>query len=223
MRTVKEVRKKLSGQYHISGSGTDCYLHKFKSGDIIYSVQFHQLDEAINTCLIKLWNDEEIVEAKALNETLYSTTPKLIFLTNKRRLFIVSEGSSTTSGFIFDHTTYGHGMNIIELDKVDPNKCRILEIQNTSFFGKPKPAVNGDLILNDKEVLKMVNLEALNEVYKAILKNIKDYAEKPAEPKPKESAPSSQSGNVAEIRKMYEDGLITREEMLDLIKSIVSK
>lgn len=226
MRTVEEVKSYLKKKFRGSEYNGMCFFDnsvKTESGKGTDSVTFNKLNDAINGCLIKLWNDEEIVDAKVFKEHGSTETPNLIFLTNKRRLFISKEKLNVSSGVFFTSTNYYNSLTVMELEYVNLNKCRILEIKNESFFGKPKPSVNGNLILDDKTVFNAVNLAVLDGVLKAIIDNIKTYAEKPAEPKPKESAPSSQSGNVAEIRKMYEDGLITREEMLDLIKSIVSK
>lgn len=226
MRTVEEVKSYLKKKFSGSEYNGMCLFDisiKTESGKDTGSVTFNKLNDAINGCLIKLWNDEEIVDAKVFNELGNTETPNVIFLTNKRRLFISKEKLNVSSGVFFTSTNYYNSLTVMELEYVNLNKCRILEIKNESFFGKPKPSVNGNLILDDKTVFNAVNLAVLDGVFKAIIDNIKTYAEKPAEPKPKESAPSSQSGNVAEIRKMYEDGLITREEMLDLIKSIVSK
>lgn len=245
MRTDEEVKKFLAKDYLLTHSGVVCTLHcydKNSGSNFIESVQFNRFDDAINECLIKLWNNEEIVDAIALNENLSLKKPNLIFLTNQCRLFICKEESSTSQGLIFTSTNYHNKIEVIELKKVDLNKCRILEIKNESFFGKPKPSVNGDLIINDERKLTIVKLVLLDKIYEAIENNIKAYAEKPALNAQENNvdtansssaaakcanvgsaADSKNSGNVAEIRKLYEDGIITREEMLDLIKCAVSK
>lgn len=69
-------------------------------------------------------------------------------------------------------------------------------------------------------------------VYKAILAACKKLMPKPDKPKPapktkaKAKAPEAQSGGseaIENIRKMYEDGLITKEEMLELLKAHLAK
>ena len=214
MRTVEEIKKHLTAKNRISAE-----------------VSIHSFNDAANNCINSLWNDEIINYANLINENEHSgdrKIPYLICLTNKNRLFVCKENAVNTQGFIFTSTSYSYEVKITELEYVDANKCRILEHVNTSFFGKPLPAVYGNLILNDKTVLTRADIKVLKNVYNAVIKSINGHKEQCAKKKnnskaDKELTPTPASNNVAEIRKLYEDGIITREEMLDLIKSITSK
>ena len=229
MRTEEELTSYLKKKY--KADNNTFLLDESQPYDEQLKVCFHGLSEELNACLIKLWNDEEIVDVKIFNEknpndnSSVKLVSRMICLTNKCRMIICREATGLSDFLIFSFASYSNDTEVIELKRIDHNKCRVLEHKNTSFFGKPKPAIFGDLILDDKPVFDTVNLKVLNGVYRAILNNIKKYAQppKPKKEEPasaKEIAPPPPSNNVAEIRKLYEDGIITKEEMLDLIKSL---
>lgn len=240
MRTVEEVKKHLKRNAYRESYGASIFTVPVKtaSGSGKEDVTFNKLNDAINGLLVKLWNDEEITQAFVFNENLNSKKPVLLALTGKR-LLVSREESKVSDGFILSYTNYYYETEEIELKYVDMNKCRILEQKNESFFGKPKPSVNGNLILDDKNTLVSVNLQILDAIYKAVTKNIKALTAKSAHKTEEKdgynpnggsisknagnAGSSANSWNVAEIRKLYEDGIITREEMLDLIKSAVYK
>lgn len=208
MRTVAELEKFLFGNYVTTIRGT----YSINNYGVNYSQQvvvFHDLTKVLTMSLSQLRKDEDIVDVKIFNEKATHSEvnlPNLVCLTNKCRM-IVCAGSVWVS----------------DLTNIDLNKCRVVGQASTGFFGSPMPAVYGDLILNDKTYFKTVDLTLLKDVFNAIKNNINEYKTKPAKEEltaTKELYVSMHTENVAEIRKLYEDGIISREEMIELIKSI---
>ncbi len=184
---------------------------------------------AVKCLTTMLWNNENIVDAAVVNANYVEnydneTAPILVCFTDKNRMLISRETKKLNHGFIFTTPTYYYSEEAIELKYVAAEKCRILEYVNTTLFGKPKPAVDGDLIVDDKEIIVNAQLKGLKTVYKALMSSIEDskFKEKKKDGGKTLSSPppASPTGNVAEIRKLYEDGIITKEEMIDLIKSL---
>ena len=211
MRTIAELEKFLSNNYVSTSRGT------YSINGSLQVVVFHDVTNILKTCIAKLDSNEDIVDVKIFNEKATHSTadlPKLVCLTNKCRMIVCGGNCYSCSIWVRD------------LKDINPNKCRIQGQENKSFFGDRMPAVYGDLILNDKTYFKTVDLMLLKDFYNAIIKNINDYKTNHALTKADDtndelfmSVPLP-SNNVAEIRKLYEDGIITREEMIDLIKSI---
>ena len=216
MKTIAELEKFLSTNYIATSQGT------YSINGSQQVVVFHAVNHILNTCLAKLDKNEDIVDVKIFNEKAAHSSadlPKLVCFTDKCRM-IVSSGNY-----------YSCNIWVRDLKVIDPNKCRIQGQDNIGFFGNRMPCVYGDLILDGKTCFKTVELTLLKDVYNAVINNINEYKTKPevkeisevkelVSSEDKEWVPSTPCDNVAEIRKLYEDGIITREEMIDLIKSI---
>lgn len=224
MKTVKEIKKYLNTKYHIGWwinnklvddylNADKCLIHlgKYENNNacLIYNI-----DGALNSILVKLWNDEEIIDIDVFYELNNDLSPFMIFLTNRNRMITCK----------WDSRDYDVA-DVRELNNIDVNKCRLLEVENVTLFSrKAKPPVYGQLVLDDRNVFGQIKLEFLRDIYNTIINHINKYkSEKVLKVLPVQETNSKESSNVKEIRRLYEDGIISKEEMLDLIKSIVKK
>ena len=230
MRKLDEIDKYLYEKYDAIGNEPNIsYRLKDCKTSIVH---FNKRVEVIEGGLTKLWNDEEIVEVElyTIRADQYTDTaqPGLVFLTNKCRMIICQEDFCVSSGHIFTFTNYYSSIKIVELEYVDINKCRILEIKRESLFGKPKPSLYGQLILDDKSAFSgVLELSVLGKMYDSIMKNIKGFRDSKTESEETRNesevvVTNSSQNNIAQIRKLYEDNIITKEEMLELIKSALA-
>lgn len=146
------------------------------------------------------------------------------WLTDRNRLItgceIKTRGSGWLSGYEYDYIIYSYDLNYLNPENISYNKryrCTGLFSTDTwaeLLINMPVDGVTKDIVLMLSEFSSGCDRE--------LKEHIQKYGKKP----------SSASGNttivnnpshIAEIRKMHEDGLITKDEMLDLIRRFADK
>lgn len=179
--------------------------------------RLHKPDNCINTALTKMWNNENVVMAMIFFSN--NVNCSLLLLTDKNRLIIGNENQTERKGRLFDTTQFDYSSYAYDMTGVDGNKTRCIVRKESGFLG----ATYYDVIFEGQQqrfTLTFTQQAQANKVMQAVLDNAK-RCEKPEPTSAPTSAPAS-TGNsaIAEIRKMYEDGIIDKAEMLDLIKSL---
>lgn len=179
--------------------------------------KINNLQGCIGAGLSTLWANEEIQDVffYTMDDFRY-----LLFVTDKARAVEVTIESSS----------YSPSAKAYDMTGADANKSRCIEKSTGGWFGKTyyyavfegqeKPLT---IVCEDKNTASAI----LTSVLQAARKAAAACAPKPTAPTapktptaPAPSASSSLASAIVEIRKMYEDGLIDKAEMLDLIKSL---
>lgn len=193
-----------------------------KKGSIIRAFQ---PDKMLNAGLTQMFLDEEVVEALADDTGRNVNT--LYLLTNKNRLIITLEDVYESKS-LFKSDEYKHYGYIYDLNKTDFSKSSLNIYKENKIFGNSYD----QLILrftNDNGIENEVAMMAPLNKGKDLLNQIKKHFDKYSTPLSnkkkvnKNEEKLSQNNLVNDIRKLYEDGIITREEMLDLLKEAIKK
>ncbi len=171
---------------------------------------FNNLKGCINAALSALWANEEIIDVffYKIDEFRY-----VLFVTDKGRIVQAVEDPTSSYG--------PYVSRALEMIGADANKSRCIETSTGGWFGKTYYCI----VFEGQKTPFEIHCEDKNTA-SAILTSVLQAAKKAAAasaPKPAASAApaaSSMASAIAEIRKMYEDGLISKEEMLDLIKAL---
>ena len=146
------------------------------------------------------------------------------WLTDRNRLItgceIKTSGSGLFYGYDYNYIIHAYDLNYLDPENISYNrryKCKGLFDTDTwaeLLINMPVDGVTKDIVL----MLSEFSSGSEND----LREHIKKYGKKT----------STSSGNttiinnpshIAEIRKMHEDGLITKEEMLDLIRRFAEK
>ena len=179
--------------------------------------RFRKIDGCINTALAQLWGNENVVKAMAC--CVDDSQCYLLLLTDQNRIIRSYETQRERKGRIFDSTDYEHSAYAYDMTGVDSNRSRCVERKVGGFLG----TTYYDIIFEGQKTpltLTVNQQSKMSEVLNAVLNNAKQYGK--AEGVSQAASAPVPGGNsaIAEIRKMYEDGLIDKAEMLDLIKSL---
>lgn len=183
------------------------------------------VEDTINAGLSQLWADEEV--NKALACSVDDSQSYILLFTNKSRIIQCYEEKSVVSGFLIDRTVYKHPTYTHDLTYLDPTKVRSVQKSGSGWFSKTYFHVEIDGIGAHPITFVMDDGPKAGEVKNAII----SMAKPKAAPSATYTAPSSatttatnqgtdKAAAIAEIRQMYQDGIIDKDEMLDLIKSL---
>lgn len=182
--------------------------------------KLHEVDKLINCALAQLWGNEDVV--KVLIGCTDDSQSFLLLLTNKNRIIRCYETKRTVKVLFFDTIEYEHSAGAYDMAGVDSNKCRLVERKTDGFFGKTFYDVIFDEVTNNGYKIKLTftfnEQSQAQSAMNAIVSNIKTYGK--TTDTATATSSSSAGSAVAEIRKMYEDGIIDKAEMLDLIKAL---
>jgi len=161
-----------------------------------------------------------------------SDIKKIYLLTDHNRLINCIEEKTEYSGFnIFKSNDYMHYAAEFDLNCLVPEKTSYNLYKEKGLFG----AKYAEITLYFREeredsLAQIITSEATAEpAYQVILAHAQEYGAKPEEEPKKSSkkeAASAGGGKEAEmkqIREMHEAGLITKEEMMELMKSLLNK
>ena len=177
--------------------------------------------------LAQLWNNEEVVNAYAYHQT---DSNHIALVTDKARLIICNENLTPYNGMnLFKSYNKNYNVDCRDLTYIDKNKSRINSIKEGGFFGN----IYYKLIFEcdfhpvtqrlDNFYITVDKKKKKKKIFNMIISASTKYG-KPQTVKQTPQQPITQSGaqtsNIVDIRKLYEDGLITKEEMIDLIKSL---
>lgn len=200
-----------------------------------------QLDGCINTGLAQLWGDEQVTEAFASSsDTVPSylkrnaelpSYPYVLLVTDKGRYVQTFEFKTVVNGMIFSHAEYRHESDVHDVSWAEPNKTRCVK-RTTGWKGSQQyfdVVFDGILpvtvTFGTEENAVAFRTAVLNAVKKmeekaAKKKEAEQTAAKKKETAEQKAAPKGGSAEtVKEIRKMYEDGLIDKAEMMELLKA----
>ena len=183
------------------------------------------VEDTINAGLAQLWADEEV--NKALACSVDDNQSYILLFTNKSRVIQCYENKSVVSGFLIDRTVYDHPTYAHDLTYMDPTKVRSVQKSGSGWFSKTYFHVEIDGIGAHPITFVMDDGPKAGEVKNAIISMAKPKAA-PSTPSPASTATantntvgsSDKAAAIAEIRQMYQDGIIDKDEMLDLIKSL---
>ena len=145
----------------------------------------------------------------------------MALITSQNRLIECVEKAERYIGMnIFKSREYSYSNNVVELKYVDKEKSRVLKHKASGIFGRVYYSIELEGITRFSIYLESES--DADTFFRLLCQHLDQYDKK----KEKEAAAApaavgTSSAKISEIRKLYEDGLITKEEMLDLIKSIV--
>ncbi len=155
----------------------------------------------------------------------YITT--LFLVTDSGKLLFSEVITTVTPGVIFDKTEITYDPRFYLLSSLREEETLIETLKEDKLFGTTWDNI---IMYFDEGSLDLkVKKGEGKGVYKSILTARKKLMPKPDKPKPtkaKTKAPEAQSNGsdaIESIRKMYEDGLITKEEMMELLKASLAK
>jgi len=156
----------------------------------------------------------------------------LFLVTDSKKILFSEVSSEVTKGMLFDKTEHFYASNFYTLTSLHEEETIIETRKGEGIFGAVKDEV---IIFFDEGSLALSLKKGTGkETYKAILDARKKLLPKPEKPKPatktaaksttkKAEEPAKDSDAIQNIRKMYEDGIINKAEMMELLKAHLSK
>lgn len=190
--------------------------------------EFNRLDDCINTGLAELWNNEEIIKVFVCRPEKKKSA-HMLFITDKGRLIELTESIASQGMFL---THYSHSAQTVNINGADENKSRVIEHTEGNWRASQYYEVIFEGFAMTKFSLFCDDRNKAFEILKAVLEAAKKFTRQPAvaptpKPIPNQTQPGAKAPKkvvdasaIAEIRKMYENGLIEKAEMLDLIKAL---
>ena len=193
-------------------------------------------NKCIEEALSAVWANETVVAAYAYGYKNTSSSGKwsVALFTDADRMVIGSEVRKQYTGYnIFKTSECSYESRTVELKYVDINKSRVIQRKLSGMFGSKFHVVVLEGLTTEEIVVDSGTLAD------GLLQLVREHKEKYDNPPTNRvgqasagqtsagqtaaseySAPSASTGSkISEIRKLYEEGIITREEMLDLLKS----
>ena len=209
-------------------------LKEIKSKGYGFHPDILKPNQMVETMLLWLDKDENVVDY-IFDDYLIKA---LFLITDKYRLIGTNITTTTTSGVIFDRSTQEFEVVTINMLGFREKETDISLEKGAGFFATAMDRIT--VCFDDGSFTFLAKKGKGEEVYRTrILNKLKRYIkkasaemEKAEKPTAKTSATktaksSSKEGTggeaIREIRKMHEDGLITKEEMMELLKLQVGK
>ena len=179
-------------------------------------------EKCVEQGLDLLWMGEEIVDY--IPDESGRTGAKYIYLlTNKHRLIVCIEETEEYSGLnIFKTTQLVHAAVEFDFKEMVPEKTKCYADKEPGFFGAKYEVLELYFAekIDDRTAKIFTKAGKGEELYNKIMQ----YVEKcSAEPAQQESSSSNTDADIKQFREMFEAGIITKEEMMDLIKSALGK
>ena len=188
--------------------------------------KLHNVEDCINSCLAQLWGGEGVTNAFVC--PVDDSQCYILVLTNKCRIIKTSESKYEVKGFLIDRTNYDYNAVALDVTGIDPNKVRCVEQSSGGWLSKSSyhVIIDGigtypiDLNMDDKKKAFAVR-DAIVEMANNASKTISNAAHSSeSNAAIKNGATSDKAASIKEFRDMFEQGIITKEEMLELIKSL---
>ena len=170
-----------------------------------------KLYDSLNKGLSNLYLNEEVVDVFC-DDSRRKNNHSTYLLTDKNRLICCYENETTLFEDVFD------------LNNLNPSTISAKLIKEDGFFGK----TFAETILYSN-ILKPNGYPVATSIYSsespvsAITKKILNHHKKYSVSKQNDNQNQTQPTAISEIRKLYEDGIISKSEMLELIKESVKK
>ena len=206
-------------------------IKKLKEGG--YTSVVH-LEKAINAALAGLYLGEQVVNAFS-DELTRAEVHEVYLLTDKNRLAVCRE-TMLPSEKIFKLNDYYYDAFWFFLDGLDLSTSSAAIYKEKGLFGTKfgKITLNNGAEICCPEKAVESRLQTLSKHAKKYSETAKKETSKPKTKKTtskpvdlvKDEMEKSASANesvIKEIRKLYEDGIITKEELMELIKEALRK
>ena len=176
-------------------------------------------EKCVTEGLALLWMGEEIVDY--IPDESGRTECKYIYLlTNKNRLIVCIEELQAYSGInIFKSTQLVHGAVEFDFREMVPEKTMCYEDKDKGFLGAKYEVL--ELYFEEKEDDRTAKIFTTKgkgeEIYNKIMQHI-DSCGNPNGAKEVSNASSGKDAEIKQFREMFEAGVISKEEMMELIK-----
>ena len=191
-------------------------------------------EKYIDSMLSQLHANESVID--------YIPCPKILptslfLITDSGKLICAEVSTTVTEKMLWDKTNYYYDSKCFTLASLREEETIIETRKGEGFFSAAKD--NVIMLFAEGSISLELKKGTGNEIYKAILAAKKKTMPKPPKAKPSTSKtaskssdkpspekvekPSSESDAIKEIRKMYEDGIIEKAEMMELLKAHLSK
>ena len=170
-----------------------------------------KLIDSLNRGLSNLYLNEEVVDVFC-DDSYRKNNHSTYLLTDKNRLICCYENETTLFEDIFD------------LNNLNPNTISAKSIDEGGFFGKRfAETIIYSTTLNANGYPLATSIYSSENAATTISKKILNHQKKYSVGKQINTQNQSQPTEISEIRKLYEDGIISKSEMLELIKESVKK
>ena len=157
----------------------------------------------------------------------------LFLITSEYRLIGTNITTTTTSGAIFDKTTQEYDVISINLLGFRESATEIHQEKMEGLFGGTMDRIS--VCFDDGSFTFLVKKGKGDEIYRTrILNKLKKYIKKASDEAAKVAKPAAKSSaakaakssnsegasgdTIREIRKMYDDGIISKDELMELLK-----
>ena len=191
-------------------------------------------EDYIESMLSLLYGNESVIDYIPCPRILPTS---LFLITDSGKLLCTEVTTTVTEKALWDKTDYFYAPKVFTLTSLCEEKTIVETRKEPGIFGSTKD--NVIMFFDEGSIALSLKKGTGNEVYKAILAAKKKTMPKPPKAKPSTSKtaskssdkpspekvekPSSESDAIKEIRKMYEDGIIEKAEMMELLKAHLSK
>lgn len=203
-------------------------IHKhLKSRGMALSPDLGDPIKYIDSLMLYLWESENVIDYIPCPPNFITT---LFLITDSGKLLFSEVATTVTPGAIFDKTEIVYSPSNYMLATLNEQESFVETYKERRLFGETWDIVR--LFFDGGSFDLKLKKGDGQAVYKAFIAAKKKHMPKTTKPKAttktkeKSKAPDTQgvgSGEIESIRKMYEDGLITKEEMMELIKAHLAK
>ena len=187
----------------------------------------YETENCLNKGLELLYIGENVI-TYFIDDSNRADIKKIYLLTDHNRLINCSEEKTEYTGFnIFKSNSYLHYAADFNLNALVPEKTSYNVYKEKGLFGAKYAELtlyfNG---VQEDYLAQIITSEENSETaYSIILAHAQEYGSAPEEPEPAPAngGAGSKEAEMKQIREMHEAGLITKEEMMDLMKSLLNK
>lgn len=211
------------------GRDAKAILKDIKSKGMMLNSSYGDPLKYIESMVNTLRGNENVIDYIAYPKNLIDI---FLLITDNGKILCSNVTETVTEGFIFDKSNFYYGANAFYLTELHEEETLIKDDEKSGFL---RPSSDYLTLFFDTGTIQLhVKKKFTQELYKDILNQRKKFMPKPApakKSKAKDSAPKKESvpkqdggaEAIKEIRKMYEDGIITKEEMMELLKAQLAK
>ena len=186
-------------------------------------------EDYIESMLSLLYGNESVIDYIPCPRILPTS---LFLITDSGKLLCTEVTTTVTEKALWDKTNYYYSPKCFTLASLCEEKNIVETRKEPGIFGSTKD--NVIMFFDEGSIALSLKKGTGNEVYKAVLAAKKKLMPKPEKPKAtaktaakpstkKADEPKNNSDAIKEIRKMYEDGIIEKDEMMELLKAHLSK
>ncbi len=199
-------------------------IKDIKSKGMAFSDGLGKADEYVKSMVDILRGNENVIEYIACPPNLIKT---LLLVTDSGKLVFAEVTESTTKGLIFEKKEYYYAPNLYDLSTLNEEETLIKTEKKKGLFGDTIDSLV--LYFNGGSIALCLPKNTAKTVYDKILKIKKKFdktktqkihvATKKEKSTDKGNGKDNGLEKMKELRKMYEDGILTKEEFLELLKT----